>query len=523
MLWIVIFVMTQNNLWSKVYNLIRYALDRFGPVVVGIIGSAMIALGYTAMSFCSSDLWVVALLCIIVVGFGSGAVFMAALGTSITISPTYDHDSIWSFSGGGWGVSIVSAGMSLSVASTVFAENTYSHITGCTQVCTHSFLTFQCVRIHFSSQGLCLKNEFSHTEMSKGVVHSFVDHFMCRTHVGENMQDWWLGRVSFYHFLEVFFSFSFENLIILIFNNLPRKQKKKRKNNNKMMKKHHCWKARKVSHWCNPCLCSKIHPFGFYSGDSFVEWEHHLWCWLMHFKYHQFILLIFCCFSFAAKRSNRTSTKWIHIAHFVQIWGSYNTDPSHSNWGGTILLIFSFSNAASNVFCGIISDYLNTRNIMKHKTFLSMIQFLLAIVFILVGILFFIESRTHSSTLAAGVLMASVGKVAGLVNFFRSSIWMHVCVISSDHWSNVWVSKLWEGVWISSDQFFPCFCSRSSPCDSHSTVDRKLHRYNVNNMMGKLFSRDVWKWNCTCYFCIWTIQEKQTLKRPCSKLNNTWD
>ena len=49
---------------------------------------------------------------------------MSALGTSINISP----------SKGGFGVSIVSAGMSFSVASTVFLWNTYAHKASCEEV-----------------------------------------------------------------------------------------------------------------------------------------------------------------------------------------------------------------------------------------------------------------------------------------------------------------------------------------------------------------------------------------------------
>jgi hypothetical protein len=68
-----------------------YALDRWGPVWVGVIGTVMTAVGYLAISFVPSDpswFWIFLLLGFCLVSFGSGGVFLSALGTSISVSPT---------------------------------------------------------------------------------------------------------------------------------------------------------------------------------------------------------------------------------------------------------------------------------------------------------------------------------------------------------------------------------------------------------------------------------------------------
>lgn len=119
-----------------------------------------------------------------------------------------------------------------------------------------------------------------------------------------------------------------------------------------------------------------------------------------------------------------------------QIWGWYNTDPVHSHFGGTILLIFSLSNAASNVFSGVISDFLNTRHILKPNTFLAIIQFIWGGIFLIVGILFIVDSGEHTSTLLAGVLLASSGR--NCMKFIsRTSIWLFIGFIAGSHWNYI--------------------------------------------------------------------------------------
>ena len=93
------------------------------------------------------------------------------------------------------------------------------------------------------------------------------------------------------------------------------------------------------------------------------------------------------------------------LTHAAQIWESYNTDPSLNAWQDRILVIFSFSNAASNVFCGVLSDWLSTKEIMKRSTFVSLIHLLFAIVFLLLAILFTLKIVT----VFTAFLLASVG------------------------------------------------------------------------------------------------------------------
>jgi len=293
-----------------------YLLDRFGPVLVGIIGSAMVALAYTAMSFCTIQLWPVALLCIIAVGFGSGAIFLAALGTSITVSPT----------GGGWGVAIVSAGMSFSVATTIFAQNTYSSQTGCNaNHCWREYaqlMAWGCLILPFPG-----------------------------------------------------------SLLLILFkrSDYPHLQPEVTETENEEQ---------------TPLLQPK-------ERMSLLQS-------LVVFKEPYFWALFWSFFV-------GVSAALIVLTHAFQIWDWYNKDPALSDFGGKILLIFSCSNAASNVFCGVVSDSLNKRNIMKHSSFLAVVQIFFALVYVAVGVLFYIRVESHTSTIAAGILLASIGLQFGCV------------------------------------------------------------------------------------------------------------
>lgn len=70
---------------------LSYALDKWGPVRVSILGTLMISLGYVGMSFCPPHLWSLMLLCFVVVSFGSGTASFVLLSH---LSPYYYFYSI---------------------------------------------------------------------------------------------------------------------------------------------------------------------------------------------------------------------------------------------------------------------------------------------------------------------------------------------------------------------------------------------------------------------------------------------
>mmetsp|Transcript_17032 Transcript_17032/g.23697 ORF Transcript_17032/g.23697 Transcript_17032/m.23697 type:complete len:489 (+) Transcript_17032:144-1610(+) len=98
-----------------------YLLDRFGPFKVGSSCVVLSALSYLAASYCTKDLFALYFILMVIVGFASGGLFLSALTTSLSISPT----------GGGFGVACVSAAMSLSVAFISFSADEYSKIADC--------------------------------------------------------------------------------------------------------------------------------------------------------------------------------------------------------------------------------------------------------------------------------------------------------------------------------------------------------------------------------------------------------
>eukprot|EP01119_Soliformovum_irregulare_P021978 TRINITY_DN7416_c0_g1_i1.p1 TRINITY_DN7416_c0_g1~~TRINITY_DN7416_c0_g1_i1.p1 ORF type:complete len:460 (+),score=59.44 TRINITY_DN7416_c0_g1_i1:117-1382(+) len=99
------------------------ALDKFGPAKTALVCSIMSILGFLTASFVPSGpyMWILLVICIMLISFGSGGVFLCTLGTTITMSAT----------GGGLGVAATSASMSLSLAFTVWITSRFEILSKC--------------------------------------------------------------------------------------------------------------------------------------------------------------------------------------------------------------------------------------------------------------------------------------------------------------------------------------------------------------------------------------------------------
>lgn len=113
------------------------------------------------------------------------------------------------------------------------------------------------------------------------------------------------------------------------------------------------------------------------------------------------------------------------LTHAAQLWSSYNHILSLSDWGGRILVIFSFVNAGSNVFCGILSDFLATRSILARHHFVAIVQIVYATVFAVLGILFEMGLHHHTNTVAVAIILALCGMLFIALQLFKGfRLWL---------------------------------------------------------------------------------------------------
>lgn len=66
-----------------------YVNDRFGAMWTGLIGAVLTSAGYAGMSFTDKESYAAMLICFMLVGFGSGTTFLAALSTGLKTIPGY--------------------------------------------------------------------------------------------------------------------------------------------------------------------------------------------------------------------------------------------------------------------------------------------------------------------------------------------------------------------------------------------------------------------------------------------------
>ncbi len=66
-----------------------YVNDRFGAMWTGLIGAVLTSAGYAGMSFTDKESYAAMLICLMLVGFGSGTTFLAALSTGLKTIPGY--------------------------------------------------------------------------------------------------------------------------------------------------------------------------------------------------------------------------------------------------------------------------------------------------------------------------------------------------------------------------------------------------------------------------------------------------
>jgi MFS family permease len=74
-----------------------YVNDRFGAMWTGLIGAVLTSAGYAGMSFTDKESYAAMLICLMLVGFGSGTSFLAALSTGLKTIPGYPGIPIITF------------------------------------------------------------------------------------------------------------------------------------------------------------------------------------------------------------------------------------------------------------------------------------------------------------------------------------------------------------------------------------------------------------------------------------------
>eukprot|EP01121_Diplochlamys_sp_Union-15-3_P014178 TRINITY_DN4490_c0_g1_i2.p1 TRINITY_DN4490_c0_g1~~TRINITY_DN4490_c0_g1_i2.p1 ORF type:complete len:456 (-),score=45.28 TRINITY_DN4490_c0_g1_i2:51-1286(-) len=95
------------------------------------------------------------------------------------------------------------------------------------------------------------------------------------------------------------------------------------------------------------------------------------------------------------------------LSKAVELWKSYNHNPNLNNFGGTILTIFSFCNAGSNIFSGVLSDVLSRNGLFTEHQYVAIYMILYAVIFSGLGALNVIHH--HTNTIVFGALLGSVG------------------------------------------------------------------------------------------------------------------
>ena len=93
--------------------------DTYGTAAAGIVGGVGIVGGFFSMSYVG-HVPIVFALSYTLVGIGSGATFLSALSTAISL-------------GNAWGIGLVSLCMSLSISFTIVVVNLYKSTAGCYQ------------------------------------------------------------------------------------------------------------------------------------------------------------------------------------------------------------------------------------------------------------------------------------------------------------------------------------------------------------------------------------------------------
>eukprot|EP01117_Protostelium_nocturnum_P007112 TRINITY_DN2548_c0_g1_i1.p1 TRINITY_DN2548_c0_g1~~TRINITY_DN2548_c0_g1_i1.p1 ORF type:complete len:384 (+),score=137.62 TRINITY_DN2548_c0_g1_i1:87-1238(+) len=141
-----------------------YILQKFGPFALGAGSLVLASVGYGLLPFATPHTYPLAFILLCLIGFGLGGVFMAALGVSISISPT----------GGGWTMAVVSSGMSLSVAFHLYILQVYKDKTQCyLDECWRSYVRFyMIVLVALASAGVSIlylykKSDYPHLRDSE--------------------------------------------------------------------------------------------------------------------------------------------------------------------------------------------------------------------------------------------------------------------------------------------------------------------------------------------------------------------
>jgi len=98
----------------------------------------------------------------------------------------------------------------------------------------------------------------------------------------------------------------------------------------------------------------------------------------------------------------------IVVTQANQIWSSYTSSSEMAFWSAYIVVIFSVSNATSNVLCGTISGYLSRKNYLNHSTFVAFVFLLFAVIYSLIGSLFLIPHEENPTAFVA-MLLGSTG------------------------------------------------------------------------------------------------------------------
>lgn len=180
---------------------------------------------------------------------------------------------------------------------------------------------------------------------------------------------------------------------------------------------------------------------------------------LQVFKDGYFWILIFSFFS-------GIGSAVFVLTQAEQIWKNYNHSPNLEHWGDTLLLVFSFANAGGNAVCGVASDWLQRKGILKATSFLAIVMLVFAFVFALVGTLTVVPHE-ESSTAFVAILLAFVGihsEVVGVT--VRIELWHLRGPLSSYRCRFLWATKLWKILWISPVELFSSLVGGSSNCSA---------------------------------------------------------
>ncbi|PRP89058.1 major facilitator superfamily membrane protein [Planoprotostelium fungivorum] len=267
-------------------------LKHFGPFVLGLTSFFLAVFGYSFVTFLSAP-WLVILMYILI-GFGVGGIFMAALGVSINISST----------GGGWTISVVSCGMSLSVAFHVAALKLFKQVSQC------------------------------------------------------NADECWRQYVRFYLVLLV--CIALPGCLIL-----------------------YLYKLSDYSH-----LTEEVDEHGSIQEERVKEKKGDTLLQSLKVFKSPFFLSLFLGYFAGVGSSIFILTQTFDIYdEYIPLSARGSVDSSIVDIESWIILIFSFCNAFGNLTAGVLSDYLASRKIVSYSTFLSVVQAVFSVVFVVLGVI----------------------------------------------------------------------------------------------------------------------------------------